>query len=178
MIRPMLDDLALPQVQEVTTLDRRAISEQKPPGMSGSLVQNLGRRPLRVMLWGVAIGPDAQAFAQKLDDKFRAAKPVPFTADIVADAKLDQVMIEDLRLGELAGKPLRVSYVLTLCEFIKPVAPTAALPLDPGIAGDALKRVQDIANGIAAVQALSTGLERFIPQFTALLTKLQAAAKP
>jgi hypothetical protein len=176
VIRPMLDDLALPQVQEITTLDRRAISEQKPPGMSGSLVQNLGRHPLRVTLWGVAVGPDAQSFAQKLDDKFRAAKPVPFTADIVVDAKLDQVMIEDLRLTELAGKPLRVSYVLTLSEFIKPVAPAAASPVDPGIAGDALKRVQDIASGIAAAQALTTGLERFIPQFTALLTKLQAAA--
>ena len=151
--------------------------------MAGSLVQNLGRRPLRVVLWGVALGPDAQAFAQKLDDKFRAAKPVPFTADIVADARLDLVLIEDLRLKELAGTPLRVSYVLTLCEFIKPVAPAAAkVAVDAGvdldIAGDALKRVGDIAGDIAAAQALATGLERFIPQFTNLLAKLQAAAKP
>jgi hypothetical protein len=183
MIRPMLDDLVLPQVQEITTLDRRALTEHKPPGMAGSLLQNLGRRPLRVVLWGIALGPDAQAFAQKLDDKFRAATPVPFTADIVADARLDLVVIEDLRLKELAGIPLRVSYVLTLSEFIKPVTPATAtantaIPggIDPAIADDALKRVQDIAGGIAAAQTLATGLERFIPQFAALLTKLQTAA--
>jgi hypothetical protein len=180
MINPMLDDLALPQVQEITTLDRRALSEHKPPGMAGSLMQNLGRHPLRVVLWGVATGPDSQAFAQKLDDKFRAGKAVPFAADIVTDARLDLVLIEDLRLKELAGSPLRVSYVLTLCEFIKPVPPIAAATtgLDPGIADDALKRLGDIANGIAAAQALTTGLERFLPQFASLLSKLQAAAKP
>ena len=55
----MLDDLELPLVQELTTYDRRTLSELKPPGMSGSLLQNLGRRPLRIVLWGVATDPDA-----------------------------------------------------------------------------------------------------------------------
>ena len=50
----------------------------------------------------------------------------------------------------------------------------ASTGLDPGIADDALKRLGDIANGIAAAQALTTGLERFLPQFAGLLSKLQA----
>jgi hypothetical protein len=115
---------------------------------------------------------------EKLDDKFRAAKPVPFVGDIVADARLDLVMIEDLRLQELAGKPERFSYVLTLREFIKPVDPAPAPALDLQIAEDALDRVNSIVDGIAAAQAFATGLERFVPQFTDLLTRLQAASKP
>jgi hypothetical protein len=178
MIRPVLDDLLLPLVQDITTNDRRMLSEHKPPGMSGSLLQNLGRRPLRIVLRGVATGPDALTTVEKLDDKFRAAKPVPFTGDIVADAHLDLVLIEDLRLQELAGKPLRLSYVLTLREFIKPVDPAPATGLDASIASDALDRVKGIVDGIAAAQALATGLARFIPQFTELLTRVQAAAKP
>jgi hypothetical protein len=178
MAQPMLDKLELPLVQEITTYDRRVLSEHKPPGMSGSLLQNLGRRPERIVVWGVATGPTALTTVQALDDKFRAATPVPFTADIVADANIDLVMIEDLRLQELAGKPQRFSYVLTLREFIKPVDPAPAPGLDADILGDALARVGDIVNAIAAVQALATGLEPFVPLFSNLLTRLQAAAKP
>jgi len=50
--------------------------------------------------------------------------------------------------------------------------------LDGNILGDALDRLQGIADNIAAAQALATGLERFLPQFSALLAQLQAAAKP
>ena len=178
MIRPMLDRLELPLVREITTHDRRALSEHKPPGMSGSLIQDLGRRPMRVVVWGFATGSDALATIEKLDDKLRAGKPVPFVGDIVADAQLDLVMIEDLRLQELAGKPQRFSYVLTLREFIKPVEPALDPGLDLQIAGEALSRVNDMASAIAGAQALATGLERFVPIFTDLLARLQAFKKP
>src|SRR5262249_30578253 len=116
-MRPMLDNLELPQVQEISAYERRTLAEHKPPGMAGNLLQNLGRRPTRLVLWGVATGPDALSFIQKLEDKFRAAKPVPFTADIVKDAEIEKMLIDDLKLQELAGKPARFAYVLTLREF-------------------------------------------------------------
>lgn len=178
MIRPMLDDIELPLVREVATHDRRMLSELKPPGMAGSVVQNLGRRPLRVVVSGFATGPDALATVQTLDDKFRAAKPVPFVGDIVADANLDLVLIEDLRLEELAGKPERFRYELTLREFIKPVDPAPDPGLDLQIETDALDRINGLVNGIAGAQALATGLERFVPIFTDLLARLQAFNKP
>jgi hypothetical protein len=178
MISPMLDDIELPLVREIATHDRRSLSELKPPGMAGSVVQNLGRRPLRVVVSGFATGPDALKTVQTLDDKFRAAKPVPFVGDIVADANLDLVMIENLRLEELAGKPERFSYELTLREFIKPVDPAPATGLDLQIATDALDRVNDLVDGLAGAQALATGLERFVPIFTDLLARVQAFNKP
>jgi hypothetical protein len=178
MISPMLDDIELPLVREIATHDRRSLSELKPPGMTGSVVQNLGRRPLRVVVSGFATGPDALKTVQTLDDKFRAAKPMPFVGDIVADANLDLVMIEDLRLEELAGKPERFSYVLTLREFIKPVDPAPDTGLDQEIATDALDRVNGLLDGIAALPALTTGLERFVPIFTRLLAQIQALKKP
>jgi hypothetical protein len=178
MISPMLDDIELPLVREIATHDRRSLSELKPPGMTGSVVQNLGRQPLRVVVSGFATGPDALKTVQTLDDKFRAAKPVPFVGDIVADANLDLVLIEDLRLEELAGKPERFGYVLTLREFIKPVDPAPDTGLDLQIATDALDRVNDLVDGLAGAQALATGLERFVPIFTDLLARLQSFNKP
>jgi hypothetical protein len=157
----MLDDLELEQVQEIGSYDRRTLAEHKPPGMSGSVLQNLGRRPMRLVLWGVTTGPGAKTFVGKLEAKFRAAKPVPFTADIVKDAEIQLMLIDDLKLQELAGKPERVGYVLTLREFIKPVEPKTAGPsLDAGILGDALNQLDSLTSGFAILGQLSDVISR------------------
>ncbi len=173
-MRPMLDDIELPQVQEIATLERRVLAEHKPPGMAGSLLQNLGRRPARLTLWGVATGPEAPEFIQKLDDKFRAATPVPFVADIVKDAEIEQMLIENLKLQDLAGKPERFAYVLTLREFIEPVEPEEASLLDGSILDEAQNLMDDLVDGLNVGLDFATGLEQFVPQLSDLLSRLQA----
>jgi hypothetical protein len=173
-MRPMLDDLELQAVQEVTTYELRALPEHKPPGMSGSILQNLGRRPTRLVVRGVASGPGASDFAGKIEGKFRAAKPVPFTADIVADAKLDLVLIDDLQLTDVAGKPERFAYTLVLREFIKPKTAPDGSALDSSIVDEAKALADGLVGGLAAASAFATGLEPFVGTFTGLLTRLQA----
>jgi outer membrane protein OmpA-like peptidoglycan-associated protein len=129
----MLDDLELPNVQEISTYDRRILAEHKPPGMEGSLFQNMGRSPERIGLWGLALGPEALQFMQKLNDIFQAGKPVSFCADIVVKSNLDLVLIEDLQWEELAGKPEQAGYILSLREFISPVEPATVEPLQPEV---------------------------------------------
>lgn len=154
-MRPMLDDLELPQVQEITTLERRALAEHKPPSMSGSLLQNLGRRPTRLTLWGVATGPEALNFVEQLDDKFRANVSVSFTADIVTEAEIEKMVIDDLHVQELAGKPERYAYVLTLREYIEPVEPEDTSELDTSILDDTLGQLDNLMSGFEVVQQLS-----------------------
>ena len=161
-MRPMLDDLELPQVQEIAERERRALAEHKPPGMDGSLLQDLGRRPTRLAVRGVATGPDALAFVGRLEEKFRAGTPVPFTADIVADAEIDQVVIDDLRLEEVAGRPQRYAYTLELREHIEPAEPATALAedLDADILADALSLVDGLTAGLEIVEQLSAFVRR------------------
>jgi hypothetical protein len=174
-MRPMLDDLELAQVQEISTYDRRTLAEHKPPGMAGSLLQNLGRRPTRLVLWGVFAGPEAQKQIEELDQKFRAAKPVPFTSDIVADAEIELMLIEDLKIQELAGKPERFGYLLTLREFIKPVEPATASPgLDADILGNAQSLMDDLIASLDIAFDFPTGLEQFVAPLSDLLSRLQA----
>ena len=127
-MNPMLDDIELIQVQEIGTYDKRVLAEHKPPGMAGSLLQNLGRRPPASFCGVSRLVPTLFEFTEKLDDKFRAGKPVPFTADIVSRVQNPQVFIDDLRFQDLAGKPERFAYVLTLREFIEPVEPARNVP--------------------------------------------------
>src|SRR6267143_2949666 len=172
-MRPMLDDLELGQVQEISTYDRRTLAEHKPPGMSGSLLQNLGRRPTRLVLWGVAVGPEALSFTEKLDQKFRAAAPVPFTADIISDSEIETMFIEDLKIQELAGKPERFAYVLALREFIEPVEPEELSPVNTDILGDAQSLMDDLIAGLDIGLDFPTGLEQFVSPLTDLLGRLQ-----
>jgi hypothetical protein len=171
-MRPMIDDLELVQVQEVETRDRRVLAEHKPPGMDGSILQNLGRRSTWIELFGVATGPDAQLFVEKLDGKFRAGNPVPFTADIVADAQIQQVLIDDLSVQELAGKPERFSYLVTLREHIEPVAPEDVSGLDSDILDQAQGLIDDLAGGLAAGLGFATGLQPFVGGLGDLLSRL------
>lgn len=169
----MLDTLELRLVQEITVLERRVLAEHKPPGMPGSLLQNMGRRPSRLALWGVAAGDDAQQFVEDLDAKFRDGKPLPFTADIVADAELEQVVIEDLRVQELAGKPERFAYVLTLREYIEPAEPEDTSLLDDSILGDAQGLMDDLVPALDFGLDFPTGLEPFVSVFGDLLSRLR-----
>jgi hypothetical protein len=172
-MKPLLDKLELPQVQELVTLERRVLAEHKPPGMEGSLLQNMGRRPLRLSLWGIAIGPDARTFVEKLDTIFRNDAPVPFTADIVADAGLEKVVVEDLRVQDLAGKPERFAYVVVLREHIDPVQPEDTSAVDTAALDDATNLLGDMLPGLTGGLDFLTGLERFVAPLSQSLSQIQ-----
>jgi len=143
-VKVKLADLELPQVQEIAVYDRRALAEHKPPGMAGSVFQNLGRHPTGILLTGVATGPTAFPFMEKLQGKFRAGKPVPFTADLIAGAGIRQTLIADLRFQDLAGKPQRFAYALDLRELIKPSKPENQSTLNEGIRSEGRKLTNDL----------------------------------
>jgi hypothetical protein len=169
----MLDNLELPQVQEITSHDRRSLVEHKPPGMAGNVLQNMGRRPTRFVLWGVTSGPEALNFIEQLDEKFRAAKAVPFTADISKDSQIELMFIDDLKLQELAGKPQRFGYVLTLREVIKPIEPENVGPaLDTDILGDALNQLDNLTSGFEILGQLSD----IVARLATLTAELQRQA--
>jgi hypothetical protein len=169
----MIDDLELSQVQEIATVDRRALAEHKPPGMDGSLLQDLGRSSTSVVLRGVATGEGALRFVEQLDGKFRAGAPVPFSADIVADAAIDKMVIEDVAVDELAGKPQRFAYLVSLREHVEPVEPEDTSGLDAGILDDATNLVNGIADSLDLSADLVAGFERFVSGLGDLLERLQ-----
>jgi hypothetical protein len=172
-MRPMLDDLELPLVQEVSTFDRRMLAEHKPPGMDGSVIQNLGRRPACILLWGVATGDESRQFLDQLDKKFKDGRPVPFIADIVTDSNIENVLIDNVRFQELAGKTDRFAYVVTLRQHQVPVEPEDVSGIDTDLLEDALNQIEGLVEGLDAALAFADGISRFIPQLTDLLGKLE-----
>lgn len=174
-MRPMIDDLELPNVQEIAVHDRRALAEHKPPGMEGSLLQNMGRRPAHLVLWGVASGPDVLDFVEALDGKFKADQPVSFVGDIVVDAEIEAMVIDDLQWQEVAGKPQRQAYVITMREYIEPVEPEDQTLLDGDILDEAGNLIDDLVDGLDIGLDFAIGLEQFVSPLSDLLRRLKEA---
>jgi hypothetical protein len=172
-MRPTLDDLVLPQVQTLRVADSRALAEHRAPEMDGSYFQNLGRNPTVIALAGVASGPEALPFLRQLTTRFESGAPVSFVADIATDAELDRVLIAELRVREVAGKPERLAYAMLLHEFIEPETPEDVSGLDAELLEDATGLVDGLVEGLDLFPAFATGLERFVEPLGSLLSRLQ-----
>jgi hypothetical protein len=171
-VRPMLAGIELPQVQEIRTEDTRVLAEHLPPGKDGSLLQDLGRAPTTLTLAGVATGPDALALVEQLHAELRAGLPVPFVADVTRGTTVDEVLVDDLQIRELAGRPERLAYVLTLREHQEPVTPEDSGPFDAALLEEASGLFDDLVDGLDLAVGFASGLERFVGPLTDLLGRL------
>jgi len=127
----MLDGVELEQVQKVEAEDQEVLAQHGVPALEGDFLQDLGRRVTRVILTCVVTGREAGNQLKVLREKFRGATPVPFVADIATATKVDKVLIEEMGVRELAGKPERFEYELTLREFIPAPKPEQEEPPPP-----------------------------------------------
>jgi hypothetical protein len=120
MAQPMLGEVELQLVQNILVDENQILNLHSIPALEGDFFQKLGRRISRITLTGVITGTESGEGLRTLREKFRAAEPVSFVADIATATKLDRVVIEAMDVRELAGKPERFEYALTLREFIAP----------------------------------------------------------
>jgi outer membrane protein OmpA-like peptidoglycan-associated protein len=130
-IKPMLGEFELQQVQRIDTVDAQVLQQHSVPALEGDFLQGLGRRATALGLSGVLTGPDVGESLKTLREKFRAAEPVAFVADIATATQVDQVLIEAMNIRELAGKPERFEYAFRLREFIPPPRPSVEPPPPP-----------------------------------------------
>lgn len=143
-IKPMLGDLELQQVQQLDIEADQLLTEHEIPALEGNFFQPEGRRGSLITVSGVISGLSKAQFPdqpeenppeirlQGLREKFRAAEPVTFVSDIISATDLDKVLIEDMEITELAGKPNRFEYAFRLREYTEPPSqPSEPPPVDP-----------------------------------------------
>lgn len=126
----MLDAVELQHVQKVEAEDQEVLAQHGVPALEGDFFQDLGRRVTRVSLLGVMTGDEAGEQLKTLRLKFREAEPVSFVSDIATATTVDKVLIEEFGVRELAGKPARFEYQLTLREYLPPPAPEEEEPTE------------------------------------------------
>jgi hypothetical protein len=163
-VRPMLDDFELPLVQVLHTEEDQIWVEQGIPQLEGSLLQRLGRASTRIHVEGVMADDKSLEQLEKLRKKHHAAQPVPFVADIMTATEIKQVLIEDLDVRELAGKPRRYFYCMDLLEFV-PTKDPAPRPKDPDPTPDCVDQKGTIEVTVVLPQGQT--------DFTGIVVRLQ-----
>jgi outer membrane protein OmpA-like peptidoglycan-associated protein len=127
--KPMLGGVALQQVQTIEGVETEVLKDHAIPAMEGDFLQDLGRRAARIRVTGVLTGPTSLKDLDGLRTKFKAAAPVDFVADIATATRIRQMLIEKMWSRELAGKPQRFEYAISLVESIGATKATSPAPL-------------------------------------------------
>lgn len=153
-LRPMLGDIELQQVQRIDSDQDQLLVRHAVPALEGDFLQGLGRRATVFVLDGVLTGPEVADGITSLREKFHAAEPVSFAADIATATRIDQVLIEAMDVREIAGHALRFEYSFLLREFIPPPTPRRETPPPP-------PPPQELENGILEVEVIVEGHPEF-----------------
>ena len=131
-VRPMLDDIELQHVQHIDVDGDQVLLRHSVPGLEGDFLQRLNRRASVIRLSGVLAGATAKDDLKILRDKYRAGDPLSFVADITTATRVGEVLIQELGVRELAGKPERFEYAFLLREYqTPPPTPTPVTPEPP-----------------------------------------------
>lgn len=128
-VKPLLDEIELQNVQKLEIEDDQVLLAHEIPALEGDFFQREDRRASLIRLNGIMNGSDVTEKLRELREKFRNAVPVSFVSDISVATRIDQVLISELTVREVAGKPERFEYALALREFIEP-PPVSSQP-DP-----------------------------------------------
>lgn len=130
VVRPMIGAWEVPRIGRISATESRRLAILAPPGLSGVLHQDLGREAMVVEIAGALYGDEARdGFLKDLREKYLAAEPVDFIADIVKESELEQVLIEHFEVEENSDSPDQFFYRLRLREYTEPPEP-------PGIGED------------------------------------------
>jgi hypothetical protein len=124
LLHPMIGSWEVPSIEGISSSEERRLAVLPVPGLSGDLHQDLGRGALVVEIRGSLSTDEARdEFLKELREKFLAGEPVDFTADIVKESELEQVLIEALEMEEKAGDPDAFRYRIVLREYTEPPEP-------------------------------------------------------
>lgn len=161
-------------IERIAAVEARRLAVLPVPGLSGDLHQDLGRGALAVEITGSMNGDEARdAFLKEVRTRFLAGDPVDFVADIVAESELEQVLIEELRVEEVAGSADSFRYHVVLREYTEPPEPPTP-SMDLGLELDAdLDLLADLGLDMLDIPAILPDL----PQIGDLLQPLQPAAE-
>ena len=113
-----LGGIKLNRVHRIVTLEQADLVSHRVPGMTGNIIQDLGRDSVRLKISGIFYGAQtASKDLEKLRGIYKKREPVDFLAEIVGQAYFSKVIVEKFEVFQLAGEPEQFSYTLVIVEY-------------------------------------------------------------
>lgn len=162
-VTPMLGDWEVPRIARLRTEEARKLAEHRVPGRAGSVWQDLGAEPVRIEIAGSVFAEEERnGFLDEARQRFAAAEPLTFVADILRATDIQYVLIESLVVEEHAGRPGEIAWAMVLRESPPPPPPPDPFGgIDAGLLDAAGDFVDGVVGALEAVSALGD-----IPDFS------------
>lgn len=171
LVRPMIGSWEPPRIERIAARESRRLVVLPTVGLSGDLHQDLGRSALAVEIAGSLSGDEVRdQFLADLRAMFLAGDPVDFVADIIKESELEQVLIEELVVEEVAGSTDSFRYRVVLREYTEPPEP-------PGLGLDELGLDLDALADLGLDLLDLPGLLGSVPDISDMLSPVRAAAE-
>lgn len=126
-VKPILDKFEIKGIQNISTIENRALIEHRVPGMEGSLFQDLGTEPTLITIRGSLNYNESRQDVLNLEElrkKFQDAKAMPFVADITTATMVKEVLIKDIEIRESEKLPDYFDYFIELKEHVPEPPPS------------------------------------------------------
>ena len=152
-----LGNISLTQLTLVAVSERAHIVRHRVPGLSGDLLQTLGRPSVEIHLEGVFYGATAADDLATLRAASLERQPLDFFTEAVGEGFFSQVLVAGLDIAQRAGAIDQFSYSCDLIEYVEPPEPAVADPLavlDDDLLGEAIAFVDDVQNALEEVSNL------------------------
>lgn len=139
-VKPMLGEFPLDDIEYIESSESRALVEHRVPGLDGNYFQDMGTVPNTIIISGSKKRDDdaRDRFLTEIREIFNGGEPTTFVADINTATNVNEVIIEDLQVAEIAGSPDTFRYTIRLRKYIQPPEPPQTGLLDEDILDDVL----------------------------------------
>jgi hypothetical protein len=181
-VRPIIGGWSPPNIERIAAFESRRLAVLPVPGLSGDLHQDMGRGALAIEIVGSLATDDARdQFLKDVREKFLAGEPVDFVADIAKESELERVLIEELRMEEVAADADMFRYRIVLREYTEPPeppAPSLDLGAELGLDLDALDlpallgEVPQVGEILEPLKPAAEALKGAVSQATGVLTPI------
>lgn len=103
-------------ILSISLQDKRNIIEQRVPGSSGNVLQDLGPSPVIISLEGEIYGSEASSTVEDIYKIYDAGKPIEFHSDLAAIAEVNKAFITKLQINKSQDSEMYYSYSMELRE--------------------------------------------------------------
>lgn len=116
-----LAEIELNGIQNIKTDEARSLVKHRIPGLEGDIIQDLGRNPTSISFEGIFKGEEALNNIETLRQKFKDRETAAFVSDITDSTDVTDVVIENLQVFQVSGRPDYYTYAISLKEYVEVV---------------------------------------------------------
>ena len=124
-----LGSVTLTHLTRVEVTEAQRIVHHPVPGMSGNLVQVLGRPSVTVRMQGIFYDPTASEDLGSLRSAYLTGEPMDFFTEAVGEGYFAQVVITRLQVAQQAAYTDQFDFACEVTEYVEPPERAVSDPL-------------------------------------------------